>query len=144
MITSAKASEMGPWWPVYNLKDYDIVTDALKSMPGLLEYEPIPWPTRMVLERFLQAQPVDGCNIPVVEVEKLLERQLPDKLKESLLPFQWEGVRYALCRHGRCLLADEMGVGKTIQVQKLTYIHIELVFHEAAGIWIHCSFDCCM
>ncbi|CAM6013956.1 unnamed protein product [Sphagnum balticum] len=115
MITSAKASEMGPWWPVYNLKDYDIVTDALKSMPGLLEYEPIPWPTRMVLERFLQAQPVDGCNIPVVEVEKLLERQLPDKLKESLLPFQWEGVRYALCRDGRCLLADEMGVGKTIQ-----------------------------
>jgi hypothetical protein len=81
----------------------------------------------MVLERFLQAQPVDGCKIPVVEVEKLLERQLPDKLKESLLPFQWEGVRYALCRDGRCLLADEMGVGKTIQVQKLTYIHIELV-----------------
>ena len=31
------------------------------------------------------------------------------------MPFQEEGVRCGLARRGRLLLADEMGVGKTMQ-----------------------------
>ena len=34
----------------------------------------------------------------------------------TLLPFQKDGVKFGLQRGGRCLIADEMGVGKTIQV----------------------------
>ena len=40
---------------------------------------------------------------------------IPRGLREALLPFQREGVRYGLARRGRMLLADEMGVGKTLQ-----------------------------
>ncbi|MEM7515074.1 MAG: SNF2-related protein, partial [Bacteroidota bacterium] len=36
-------------------------------------------------------------------------------MMKKLLPFQKEGVRYALERGGRCLIADEMGLGKTLQ-----------------------------
>ena len=32
-----------------------------------------------------------------------------------MLPFQRDGVAFALRRGGRCLLGDEMGVGKTLQ-----------------------------
>ncbi len=41
--------------------------------------------------------------------------QMPASLAKALLPFQREGVRYAIARQGRCLIADEMGVGKTLQ-----------------------------
>ena len=40
---------------------------------------------------------------------------LPGHLAAALLPFQRAGVRYGLARRGRMLLADEMGVGKTVQ-----------------------------
>ena len=41
--------------------------------------------------------------------------RMPASLAAALLPFQREGVRYAIARRGRCLIADEMGVGKTLQ-----------------------------
>ena len=40
---------------------------------------------------------------------------IPPSLRSALLPFQVEGVRFALHRGGRALIADEMGVGKTLQ-----------------------------
>jgi len=33
--------------------------------------------------------------------------RIPPELAAALLPFQTEGVRFALQRRGRCLLADE-------------------------------------
>ncbi len=40
---------------------------------------------------------------------------MPAPLAKALLPFQREGVRFGVQRKGRLLLADEMGVGKTVQ-----------------------------
>ncbi|KAM4602169.1 DNA annealing helicase and endonuclease ZRANB3 [Polymixia lowei] len=40
---------------------------------------------------------------------------LPHKLLQRLMPFQKEGVEFALSRNGRCMIADEMGLGKTVQ-----------------------------
>jgi 5-methylcytosine-specific restriction endonuclease McrA len=40
---------------------------------------------------------------------------LPARLTATLLPFQLAGVAHILRRRGRCLLADEPGVGKTLQ-----------------------------
>ncbi|XP_029461238.1 DNA annealing helicase and endonuclease ZRANB3 isoform X2 [Rhinatrema bivittatum] len=48
---------------------------------------------------------------------------LPEKLRERLLPFQKEGIKFALKRHGRCMLADEMGLGKTIQAISVAYFY---------------------
>ena len=40
---------------------------------------------------------------------------MPHHLRQALMPFQRAGVWFALKREGRVLLADEMGVGKTVQ-----------------------------
>uniref|UniRef100_A0A672FH77 Zinc finger, RAN-binding domain containing 3 n=1 Tax=Salarias fasciatus TaxID=181472 RepID=A0A672FH77_SALFA len=40
---------------------------------------------------------------------------LPPRLLRRLMPFQREGVEFALSRDGRCMIADEMGLGKTVQ-----------------------------
>ncbi|CAH1422104.1 unnamed protein product [Lactuca virosa] len=37
-------------------------------------------------------------------------------IKSKLLPFQQEGVRFVLQHGGRVLLADDMGLGKSVQV----------------------------
>ncbi|XP_056304233.1 DNA annealing helicase and endonuclease ZRANB3 [Danio aesculapii] len=47
---------------------------------------------------------------------------LPQKLQEKLMPFQREGVCFALSQNGRCMIADEMGLGKTIQAISVAYI----------------------
>lgn len=52
-----------------------------------------------------------GCLLPLDDCEALLYG-LPAGLRETLLPFQRDGVLYGLRRKGRCLIADEMGTGK--------------------------------
>ncbi|XP_056226772.1 DNA annealing helicase and endonuclease ZRANB3 [Seriola aureovittata] len=46
---------------------------------------------------------------------------LPHKLLRRLMPFQREGVEFALSRNGRCMIADEMGLGKTVQAIAVAY-----------------------
>ncbi|XP_060588845.1 DNA annealing helicase and endonuclease ZRANB3-like [Ruditapes philippinarum] len=48
---------------------------------------------------------------------------LPEKLVERLMPFQKEGVKFAVSKHGRCLIADEMGLGKTLQAISVAYYY---------------------
>lgn len=40
---------------------------------------------------------------------------ITESLETHLMPFQREGVKFALRHGGRCLLGDEMGLGKTVQ-----------------------------
>lgn len=54
--------------------------------------------------------PVDAAE----EVQKRLAA-IPGPLASALLPFQQEGVKWGLAHGGRVLIADEMGVGKTVQ-----------------------------
>ena len=46
---------------------------------------------------------------------------LPGSLRNALLPFQKEGVKYGLEKQGRLLIADEMGLGKTVQALCVAY-----------------------
>ncbi|XP_058157071.1 DNA annealing helicase and endonuclease ZRANB3 isoform X2 [Dasypus novemcinctus] len=50
---------------------------------------------------------------------------LPEKLRAKLLPFQKDGISFALRRDGRCMVADEMGLGKTIQAVAIAYFYKE-------------------
>ena len=49
--------------------------------------------------------------------------ELPEKIKKSLYNFQAEGIKFGISHHCRFLLADEMGVGKTLQAISLAYIY---------------------
>lgn len=104
---------------VFKLLDYDLVSRCIKKL-AVVELQEIPYTTRLVVEKFSQS--VSTQWTPCMEghhseeqVDELLVK-LPKTLRDSLLPFQLEGVRFALQRGGRCLIADEMGLGKTIQV----------------------------
>jgi SNF2 family DNA or RNA helicase len=44
---------------------------------------------------------------------------MPLSLRCALMPFQRAGVQFGLARRGRVLIADEMGVGKTVQALAL-------------------------
>lgn len=48
---------------------------------------------------------------------------LPHKLLQRLMPFQREGVEFALSKNGRCMIADEMGLGKTVQAIAVAYTY---------------------
>ena len=77
----------------------------------------IPFPTRMAL------------TTPKVlasdeEVDDAM-RKIPSRLKRALFPFQEAGVRFGLKRRGRCLIGDQMGVGKTLQALALGSCYLD-------------------
>ena len=58
---------------------------------------------------------------------------LPDNFLQCLYDFQKDGIKFGLERKGRILLADEMGVGKTVQA-----IGIALLYKEEWPVLIIC------
>jgi SNF2 family DNA or RNA helicase len=74
----------------------------------------------------MELQPIPKSVLASINKEQLEEKCDPfdkrfdltclePKLKSYLLPFQLEGVRFALKKKGRVLIGDDMGLGKTIQ-----------------------------
>ena len=59
---------------------------------------------------------------------KQLYLKIPKHIENSLLPFQKEGILFGLQRHGRCLIADEMGVGKTLQVRFPVFCCVDFLY----------------
>ena len=54
-----------------------------------------------------------------------MQAALPDKLFSSLADFQKVGVHWGTAsKHGRCLVADEPGLGKTIQAIGIAYHYV--------------------
>ena len=49
--------------------------------------------------------------------------RLPVSFKNKLFPFQAQGIAFGIEKKGRILLADEMGIGKTIQAIGIAYIY---------------------
>ena len=109
---------------IYKLKDYELVLHHLKKLR--LQIQEVPYVTRAAIEKSSYyssggrwtADRAPHCSDN--EIEELLKK-LPKILKDALLPFQLEGVRFGLQRGGCCLIADEMGLGKTIQVGSLSF-----------------------
>ncbi|TNV86830.1 hypothetical protein FGO68_gene8511 [Halteria grandinella] len=52
-------------------------------------------------------------------------QNVPEDLRQYLFPFQKEAVIFGIKRHGRFLLGDEMGVGKTIQAIAVSCVYAE-------------------
>ena len=75
--------------------------------------------TTLIIKRKKKEETIDYLNDTM---ERNIE-SLPQKLRDALYDFQVEGVKFGIEHHCRFLLADEMGVGKTIQAISLAYIY---------------------
>ncbi|KAJ8255314.1 hypothetical protein GJAV_G00203460 [Gymnothorax javanicus] len=91
------------------LEDYKKLMDILMQIP-LVEVEPLPRTVVQVFSsQFEKTQSVPS-EIPEADLSGV-----DPVLTRSLMPFQCQGVNFAVSRDGRILLADDMGLGKTIQ-----------------------------
>ncbi|KAH7428525.1 hypothetical protein KP509_09G005400 [Ceratopteris richardii] len=112
---------------------------AFKSIPGA-EWRPrervwlFPLSSLDEAEKILSN--VDNMIVNIEHLEPLVRRALevslampdlresydriPIEVEKRLLPFQRDGVKFALQHGGRALIADEMGLGKTLQAIAFT------------------------
>ena len=75
--------------------------------------------TKLIIKRKKEEETIDYTN----DVRERKVEQLPQKIQNTLYDFQIEGINFGIEHHCRFLLADEMGVGKTIQAISLAYIY---------------------
>ena len=73
----------------------------------------------LIIKRKKEDETIDYTN----EIRERKIEQLPEKIQKALYDFQKEGINFGINHHCRFLLADEMGVGKTIQAISLAYIY---------------------
>ncbi|XP_023786971.1 SWI/SNF-related matrix-associated actin-dependent regulator of chromatin subfamily A-like protein 1 isoform X2 [Cyanistes caeruleus] len=90
------------------LEDYPKLMKVLLSLVSV-EVEPLPEAVIKTFAAQLQRSP-SQTDIPDADLSVV-----DSKIVTSLMPFQREGVNFAISRDGRLLLADDMGLGKTIQ-----------------------------
>ncbi|KAL2302218.1 hypothetical protein Nmel_009637 [Mimus melanotis] len=90
------------------LEDYPKLMVVLLSLASI-EVEPLPEAVVKTFAAQLQRSP-SQTDIPDADLSVV-----DSKIVTSLMPFQREGVNFAIFRNGRLLLADDMGLGKTIQ-----------------------------
>uniref|UniRef100_A0A8C5APF2 SWI/SNF-related matrix-associated actin-dependent regulator of chromatin subfamily A-like protein 1 n=1 Tax=Gadus morhua TaxID=8049 RepID=A0A8C5APF2_GADMO len=88
----------------FALEDYRRLTIASA------EVEPLP---RGVVQAFRAR--FDGTLVRPLGVPEADLSAVDPSLTSSLMPFQREGVNFAVFKEGRLLLADDMGLGKTVQ-----------------------------
>ncbi|KAM9287594.1 SWI/SNF-related matrix-associated actin-dependent regulator of chromatin subfamily A-like protein 1 isoform 6-T7 [Morus bassanus] len=92
----------------FSLEDYSILMEVLQKLVSV-EVEPLPDAVIKTfaaqIQRSTSQMDIPDADLSVVD----------SKIVTSLMPFQREGVNFAILRNGRLLLADDMGLGKTIQ-----------------------------
>ncbi|XP_056322061.1 SWI/SNF-related matrix-associated actin-dependent regulator of chromatin subfamily A-like protein 1 [Danio aesculapii] len=91
------------------LEDYGKLMADLNELPTV-ETEPLP---HAVLQSFSSQFEKTQTKAPVPPEADL--SHIDPQLTRSLMPFQRDGVNFAVSREGRLLLADDMGLGKTVQ-----------------------------
>uniref|UniRef100_A0A7N9AXB3 SWI/SNF-related matrix-associated actin-dependent regulator of chromatin subfamily A-like protein 1 n=1 Tax=Mastacembelus armatus TaxID=205130 RepID=A0A7N9AXB3_9TELE len=93
----------------FSLEDYKGLMDLLSGVAAV-EVEPLP---RAVIQAF--SARFDGSEARSLDVPEADLSSIDPSLTCSLMPFQREGVNFAVSKQGRLLLADDMGLGKTVQ-----------------------------
>uniref|UniRef100_A0A1A8R8W9 SWI/SNF-related matrix-associated actin-dependent regulator of chromatin subfamily A-like protein 1 n=2 Tax=Nothobranchius rachovii TaxID=451742 RepID=A0A1A8R8W9_9TELE len=93
----------------FSLQDYRKLMDLLSGITAV-EVEPLP---RAVIQVFSAS--FDGKEARSLAVPEADLSSIDPILTSSLMPFQKEGVNFAVSKQGRLLLADDMGLGKTLQ-----------------------------
>jgi SWI/SNF-related matrix-associated actin-dependent regulator 1 of chromatin subfamily A len=98
-------SDIKKW--VFPLKEYDNVVKQVSQQFPMMKIKPIPKSVLNLCKRVPHQDSLSSVKIDLSRIEP--------KIKSKLMPFQVEGVETAIRWKGRILIADEMGVGKSIQ-----------------------------
>uniref|UniRef100_A0A8C9ELI9 SWI/SNF-related matrix-associated actin-dependent regulator of chromatin subfamily A-like protein 1 n=1 Tax=Pavo cristatus TaxID=9049 RepID=A0A8C9ELI9_PAVCR len=104
-----------------NSRNYDMKTRKwnflLEDYPKLMfqslvsvEVEPLPGTVIQAFAAQIQSSTSQKMDFPDADLSVV-----DSKIVSSLMPFQREGVNFAIVKNGRLLLADDMGLGKTVQ-----------------------------
>ncbi|CAM2100677.1 unnamed protein product [Caretta caretta] len=93
----------------FSLEDYRSLMEAVQRL-STVEVEPLPKPVIQAFGPQFDEPAFHVSDIPEADLSAV-----DSKIVMSLMPFQREGVNFAISREGRLLLADDMGLGKTIQ-----------------------------
>ncbi|KAF7683303.1 SWI/SNF-related matrix-associated actin-dependent regulator of chromatin subfamily A-like protein 1 [Astathelohania contejeani] len=95
--------ETNSW--TFSVQSYEVVREELKK--SKMEFTEIPKGALNILRKTIPSE----------------NFVLNESVYATLLPFQKEGVRFALNRNGRIILADDMGLGKTFQALAIAYYY---------------------
>ncbi|XP_055342539.1 SWI/SNF-related matrix-associated actin-dependent regulator of chromatin subfamily A-like protein 1 [Paramacrobiotus metropolitanus] len=92
----------------FEFSDYETLERTIRTELGnYVEFEGL---ARFVVDILVKGR---HKRTPAQDVD--LAEKIPDSLLLRLLPYQVEGVTFAVRNGGRILLADDMGLGKTVQ-----------------------------
>uniref|UniRef100_A0A674AI88 SWI/SNF-related matrix-associated actin-dependent regulator of chromatin subfamily A-like protein 1 n=1 Tax=Salmo trutta TaxID=8032 RepID=A0A674AI88_SALTR len=97
-------------------KNYDVQmfindqhVEALGAIPSV-EIEPLPRGVIQVFSALFEGSQTWPSEVPEADLSSI-----DPSLTRRLMPFQRDGVNFAVSKDGRLLLADDMGLGKTVQ-----------------------------
>ncbi|XP_023933415.1 SWI/SNF-related matrix-associated actin-dependent regulator of chromatin subfamily A-like protein 1 [Lingula anatina] len=95
----------------FKLEEYEELMRRARILmqQGVIELEGLPQPLLQAFKPACQGKITDN-HVPNADLTRV-----PDTLTGSLMPFQRDGVNFAISREGRVIIADDMGLGKTIQ-----------------------------
>ncbi|CAL8110477.1 unnamed protein product [Orchesella dallaii] len=99
----------------FPLAEHSNLITAVAPLRPAVSIGPLPG---FVLKVFRKIQPGVPRTIPIVSLDGV------DKaLLAALMPFQVEGVMFGVSRNGRCLIGDDMGLGKSIQALGIAHYY---------------------
>ncbi|XP_048808882.1 SWI/SNF-related matrix-associated actin-dependent regulator of chromatin subfamily A-like protein 1 isoform X3 [Lagopus muta] len=91
------------------LEDYPKLMKVFQNLVSV-EVEPLPGTVIQAFAAQIQNSTSQKMDFPDADLSVV-----DSEIVTSLMPFQREGVNFAVLRNGRLLLADDMGLGKTVQ-----------------------------
>lgn len=100
----------------FSFKDYQSLINKInaKFKKGEVTIQPLPRAVREVFKSQFEGSTVKPRFDPKIDFE-FVKAKIDPAIAKSLLPFQIEGICFAIQQNGRMLIADDMGLGKTIQ-----------------------------
>ena len=106
-----------------NLPHINEIADAIEAIPEVASY------MRERAERIaISSASVLDDDEAIQDIKDILIESFPED--RELYPFQYVGVKFAQLAHGRALIGDDMGIGKTIQA----IAHIALNMHNTPAL----------